>query len=320
MLGEEHATGEGYLRSPRDGSLRDIVAATLALEEASGVTVRRRLGVSLAGHLLARELGDEAAWGSEWVERRPTGPQGWWPAAQVDHPLIDSLAALGLQWLCIGSTAGEHVHRLVAIARDAGVSVALRPSLDALVTIERHGSAGLTVESLPHLVDALVARHADRPPAETASEALRRIASAGIEHLAAAKEWILASGVPLVPLMTAAARQASLRAVVRSPHLAEAATVLPYHERVASLRAPGAMRLGGSEASRNLGVPLLNTAAEKEVAEGIHRCRTILGELVQAHHPLLIGSGAPGIGLAPGLAWLDERALVAELGWGEDHA
>lgn len=317
MHTDAHATGEGYLRSPRDGSLRDIVAATLELERLADVTVARRLGVSLAARLLATELGDRAEWGGEWVETEPTGPQGWWPAGQCDEALITGLAALGMRWLCVGATAGGHTARLLRTAGEIGVGVALRPSAEALAALEADAAADVTLESLPLLLHALISRPAAScafEPSEpvTTSDALRALGRIDDATLAAALRWIIDADVPVVALITAAVRQASLRSVVRAPHLAEASRVLPYHERIAALRAPGALRMGGKEAALHLGVPILDKEGERESAAGVRRCYEALAELLAAGHDVRIGSGAPGAGLAPGTSLHDEHELFAE--------
>lgn len=318
MYTDAHATGEGYLRSPRDGSLRDIVATTLELERSAEVAVSRRLGVSLAAHLLATELGDTAQWGGEWIETEPTGPQGWWPAGQCGEALIAGLAALGMRWLCVGATAREHTTRLLRTAREIGVGVALRPSGDALSALEAEGAAAeVTLESLPLLLHAIIVRSSARSEPErsdvaTPSEALRGLGRADNASFTAALQWILDVNVPVVALVTAAARQASLRSVVRAPHLAEASRVLPYHERIAALHAPGAMRMGGKEAALHLGVPILDKEGEREAAAGLRRCHEALAELLSAGHDVRVGSGAPGAGLAAGASFHDENALFAE--------
>ncbi len=112
-----------------------------------------------------------------------------------------------------------------------------------------------------------------------------------------------------------AERQTSLRALIRAPHLEQVARILPYHARIASPRAPGALRLGGKEASTHLGIPILDSRAQRQATVGIEHCRTALLHLINAKHPLLMGSGAPGTGLAPGLAWHDEIATFKTIGW-----
>ena len=176
MLRDAHATGEGYLRSPRDGSLQDIVERILTLERDAGVCPDRRLGVSLGFHLFARQAGDAAAWGGEWIETRPSGPQGWWPADACTGALFGHLRHIGLAWACIGASAGEHVARLVAAARDEGLGIALRPAPDTLEVVEDSDPGGMTLESLPVLLDALIARRAGRPAARGESEVLRGLA------------------------------------------------------------------------------------------------------------------------------------------------
>lgn len=111
-----------------------------------------------------------------------------------------------------------------------------------------------------------------------------------------------------------------LRALVWSPQLSMAAIALPYHERLLSLRAPGALRMGGREAAVHLGIPLLDRADEREVAAGLERCREAVRELGARGHDVLVGSGAPGAGCAPGLAALDENAALAVLGGAGGHS
>ena len=312
MLSDAHATGEGYLRSPRDGSLRDIVATTLELERAAGVVAERRLGLSLASWLLGCELGDTAEWGGEWIETEPPGPQGWWPATACGEELLKGLAGLGMRWLCIGATAGEHTSRLLTAAREIGLSVAIRPSHHAIDAIEVHGAQNVTCESLPLLLHAIVSRRAGQPSTLSTSEALRSLSVSNEGDLDSAIDWILEADLTVVPLMTASIRQASLRSVLRAPDLADAARVLPYHDRLASLRAPGAMRMGGKETSLHLGVPILDKVGEREAAIGIERCTRALASLLEAGHDLRVGSGAPGVGLAPGAALREEAAMLDE--------
>ena len=309
MLRDAHATGEGYLRSPRDGSLQDIVERILTLERDAGVCPDRRLGVSLGFHPFARQAGDAAAWGGEWIETRPSGPQGWWPADACTGALFGHLRHIGLAWACIGASAGEHVARLVAAARDEGLGIALRPAPDTLEVVEDSDPGGMTLESLPVLLDALIARRAGRPAARGESEVLRGLARVTDTELDAAVRWIVDARVTVVSLITAAARRASLRQVVHAPNLDVAAGVLPYHSDVARLRAPGALRTGGREASRHLDIPVLSREEERAASTGVEVVRGALRALLAAGADIRPGSGAPGVGLAPGLAQHEESEL-----------
>ncbi len=69
------------------------------------------------------------------------------------------------------------------------------------------------------------------------------------------------------------------------------------------------MRMGGKEAGLHLGVPILDRAAERETVIGIERCTRALRSLAAAGHDIRIGSGAPGIGLAPGAALREEAEM-----------
>lgn len=324
MLVDVHATGEGYLRSPRHGSLRDVVASTLTAEREAGVVVARRLGVSLAWWLFAREQGEVAGevgdapagateWGGEWIETEPRGPQGWWPASRCDADVLDGLARLGLRWVCVGASARDHLLRIAGLARDRGLALALRPSHAAVRFIDAHPSVDATWESLPALLDVLVAADRIGDPPTAMADVLRSVARASQDDVARAIDRVSLLGIPVVPLLTAAERQAGLRALVWSSQLNAAATALPYHERLLSLRAPGALRMGGREAAVHLGIPLLDRAGEREVAAGLERCREAVRELCARGHEVLVGSGAPGAGCAPGVAALDENAALAVL-------
>lgn len=321
-----HATGEGYLRSPRHSSLRDVVQSTIAAERAAGVVVTRRLGVSLAWWLFAREYdervgmtGDDphlgaTEWGGEWIETEPRGPQGWWPAPQCDGVVFDGLARLGLRWVCLGASVGDQLDRIAGLARDRGLALALRPSPGAVRFAASNPSVEATWESLPALLAVLVTgEHAGVPPESTA-DVLRVVARASQDDVVRAIDRVSSLGLPVVPLLTVAERQAGLRALVWSPQLSAAARALPYHERLLSLRAPGALRMGGREAALHLGIPLLDRAGEREVAAGLERSREAVRELYARGHDVRAGSGAPGAGCAPGLAALDENEALAALG------
>ncbi|MEX0153352.1 hypothetical protein [Microbacterium sp. LMI1-1-1.1] len=320
-----HATGEGYLRSPRHGSLRDVVTSTITAEREAGVVVARRLGVSLDWWLFAGEYDEQShsvgesarpgstEWGGEWIETKPRGPQGWWPASRCDGDVFDGLARLGLRWVCLGASVGDHLHRIAGLARDRGLGLALRPSHSAVRFAAAHPSAEATWESLPTLLKVLVAGdRADDPP-ESMAEVLRAVGRASLSDVARAVDRVSALGIPVVPLLTAAERQAGLRALVWSPQLSAAAIALPYHDRLLSLRAPGALRMGGREAALHLGIPVLDRAGEREAAAGLERCREAIHELYARGHDLRAGSGAPGAGCAPGAAALDESAALAAL-------
>ena len=282
------------------------------------------MAVSIEWWLFAREHVEEAGevgeapagateWGGEWIETEPRGPQGWWPASRCDGDVLDGLARLGLRWVCVGASARDHLRRIASLARDRGLALALQPSPAAVRFVDAHPSVDATWESLPALLEVLVpADRVDDPPTSMA-DILRAVARASPDDVARAMDRISTLGIPVVPLLTAAERQAGLRALVWSPQLSAAAIALPYHERLLSLRAPGALRMGGREAAVHLGIPLIDRAAEREVAVGLERCREAVRELCARGHDVRVGSGAPGAGCAPGLAALDENEALAAL-------
>lgn len=71
MLIDVHGSGAGYVASPADGTLRDVVASTARLAE--GVYIARRLGVSVEYATQARAGKLTFAWGGPWVDALPRG-------------------------------------------------------------------------------------------------------------------------------------------------------------------------------------------------------------------------------------------------------
>ena len=71
----------------------------------------------------------------------------------------------------------------------------------------------------------------------------------------------------------------------------------------------GALRTGGREASRHLDIPVLSREEERAASTGVEVVRGALRALLAAGADIRPGSGAPGVGLAPGLAQHEESEL-----------
>lgn len=320
-LVDAHTSGEGYLGSPRDGTLATVVAAVQALEAEFNVRAGRRLGVSLEYVLAARELGITFAWGSPWVEERASGPRNSIPAGQVSEQLLRGLSDLGLDTLCLGSTCGvDTLRRLLPLAADLGLEVAAAPSSALVQTLDRGTVTGVvTLESLADLSVSvhLAAQGHDQLP--STAETLAAVGAWGTGEVGRVTERIQWWGLRVTPLLVATWRRASLVNAVNAPVLDRASRALPYHQRLASLRAPGALRMGGRDAARHLGISVLRGEESKRVAQGYDRLQSILEQLIKAGHPLSGGSGAPGVGLCSGYAAREEFDLWSSLSDASDR-
>lgn len=325
-LVDGHGTGEGYLASPRDGTLSSLVGAVGRLEQDYEVTAGRRLGVSLEYVLAAREAGLEFRWGSPWIEEADLGPRNTVPAGQITEPLVRSLQAIGLNILCIGRSCGRPtLIKILDIARATGLEIAAVPSPEWVRLVDDADLDGVrvTFESLIRLVDAVHQTWTPQAASGTTGagtgEMLAALSRRELTEVDRVTQWVCDAGYTVTPLMTAAWRTASLVNAVNAPVLTQAATVLPYHARLASLRAPGALRLGGKEASRHLQIKIMNHQDSKAISVGYAQLGRTLKQLIDNGHPLIGGSGAPGVGLCPGFALREEFDLWSLLSKSSDH-
>lgn len=307
-----HATGEGYLSSPVDGTLGSLAASVGRLEQEHQVDGGRRLGVSLEYVLAARQQAVTFRWGSPWIEEVAVGPRNSIPAGQLSEPLVAALQRIGLEVLCIGRSCGRQtLLDVLAIAEATGVEVAAVPTPHWVSLVDEGGlpDVAITFESLLFLVDALLqtwgVATTDSPP-RGAGELLAELSRLPAGSLDQVPQWIVDAGRPVTPLMMANWRMASLVNAVNAPMLDQLASVLPYHARLKSLRAPGALRMGGREAGKHLGIRAVKHQDAKAISVGFDRLGSILALLIDGGHPLIGGSGAPGIGLCPGFSLREE--------------
>lgn len=307
-----HCTGEGYLASPRDGTLGSLVTSVGRLEQQHDVTGQRRLGVSLEYVLAARQAGLGFRWGSPWIEEVAIGPRNTIPAGQVTESLVRALQQLGLEVLCVGRSCGRRtLIQLIDIAASTGIELAAvpTPSWVRLVDEGALGGVRLSFESLLLLLDAVERGRTPRAAGTSfpgSGELLAELSRAPAADLDHAAQWVQDTQLPVTPLMMATWRTASLVNAVNAPVLDQAAAILPYHSRLASLRAPGALRMGGREAAKHLGIKTANSQDAKAISRGFDLLGSTLRILIDAGHPLIGGSGAPGIGLCPGFALREE--------------
>lgn len=322
QLFDGHGTGEGYLSSPQAGTLKDIVGNVALLEEEHSVQPNRRLGVSLEYRLAALEAGIAFEWGSPWVESVSAGPRNSIPAGQVTGPFLSAMRSIGLAWLCVGESNGRGaVERLQEAATAADLSIAAEPSTAVVDVVENEGSAAgpsrWTLESLLRLVDSMITlqRSSSLQAGGPRTEQSMLIALSEVEAplFDDVLERIKALQVPVTPLLVASSRRSSLTAVVNAPMLEHVALVLPYHQRLASLRAPGALRMGGKEASKHLGIGMTGREEAKCVSQGLDKLSAVCGSLLDSDYPLIGGSGSPGPGACPGYMLREEYDMWGSL-------
>ena len=317
MLCDFHATGAGYIASPIDGSLCDVVS--IATMMADPVLPLRRLGVSVEYAAWAKAQGCQHLWGGAWIDEKPSGLRNTIPA-EVSEAVISGMARLGMRIMCVGSTCGgEDLRRLLAVARDTGLSVAIEPHPSTLDTLPSLPS-GSSIESLRVAAVAIGARHGYRVGSAPAN-AQRTLLELG-ELPCGADEVIarelIAWGIPLTPLMASTRVQADLAALTSAPGLDELSRIMPHHARILRLRAPGGMAMGQREAMKHLGMVPLSKCDREVLAKGWALLRSVLG-LVASSTWLVGGSGAPGLGMHPRYALDEEQRIWRDCGIPENH-
>lgn len=312
MLCDFHATGAGYVASPVDGTLRDIVS--LATTMAGSVRPLRRLGVSVEYAAWAATHDPQHVWGGAWIDEQPSGLRHTLPA-QVNEAVIAGLARAGMRVLCVGSTCGsQDLRRLLAVARDTGLSVAIEPHPDTLEVLP-FLPPGSTIESLRVAAVAIAARHGHKVGSAPAN-AQRTLLELG-ELPGGADEMItrelIAWGTPLTPLMASTRFQADLAALTSAPGLEEMPRIMPHHARILQLRVPGAMAMGQREAMKHLRMAPLSKRDRENLSRGWALLHSVLGMLASSTW-LVGGSGAPGLGLHPQHALGEEQRIWRDAG------
>lgn len=313
MLIDVHGSGAGYVASPADGTLRDVVRTTAEL--AKGVHVARRLGVSVEYATQAKAANLAFTWGGPWVDALPRGLRHSLPET-VDATVIEGLGRCGMSWLCLGATVPhDDVARLAEVGLRLGLGNAVEVGPGVLRWLETGAATQVTIEGL--LTAAVtVAMSLDMMPQQppmTPQESLlalgRHVTDA--PHVA---ERIRSWGKPVVPLMAATRYAADLSALLTAEGMAELTKVMPHHQRIQALRQPGAMAMGRREALRYLGLRALSSSERRHLADGWAVLRNVLTHLATGGHPLLGGSGAPGLGLHPRYALEEEIRIWQSAG------
>ena len=302
-LADAHLSAAGYLESPRDGTLVDVLARVAALAAKHGIVVARRLGAPPEHLGLDPALDALVAdrWAPSVLDGRLSGFRSTRlcrTPADVDRAL-DAATVDGAGWILLGDglEPGLAVHAAVG-ARERELHVACEPGAatpealrtGAIETVE--GLVGLLVE--PELRTA--------PPWEqvfslaTDGEAWR-VRLAPVE----------AAGAAVVPLLIRTRRRSLLDEAVGGAGIAELADILPYHRHLAGMRNPGAMRFGRRHANDHLGLPSLDREGRAAFSAGWKVVLAAMGQLVESGVTLLGGSGAPSLGVCPGYGLLEER-------------
>lgn len=316
MLIDVHGSGAGYVASPADGTLRDVVASTARLAE--GVYIARRLGVSVEYATQARAGKLTFAWGGPWVDALPRGLRHSLPET-VDAAIVQRLARCGMSWLCLGATVSHgNIVRLTEVGVTLGLGHAVEVGAGALQWLEAGAAARVTVEGLLTAVVSVAVSCGMLPqqPPATAQESLLALG----RHVTDATqigERICSWGQPVVPLLAATRYAADLSALITAEGMSELVSVMPHHQRIMALRQPGAMAMGRREALRYLGLRALSSSERRQLAAGWTILQHVLAHLAAKGHPLLGGSGAPGLGLHPRYAVDEEIRIWQSAGVGE---
>lgn len=322
MWHDAHGTGAGYLSSPIEGTIHELVKSISVF--ADGIQIDRRLGVSVEYATHARELGLEFQWGGPWVDAKPRGLRTTVPSG-VSECVIEGLAQCGMDWLCCGaSTPHSDVLRLARVSSYSGLGLALEVGPGAMSFFESDvGGAhdflpGITIEGLLPSVMAIASGYGD-------IESFSRLPQEALVVLGRCRPdperivgTLLRWNRPLVPLLASVRYSADLTALMTAQGMTELSSVMPHHSRIMALRHPGALAMGRREAMRYLGLRALSASERSQLRDGWQFLHDILAAYASGGGRLLLGSGAPGLGLHPHFAIVEEVRIWRNAGVPED--
>lgn len=302
-LHDWHLSASGYLESPRDGTLDDVLDRVAALSGARDVVSARRLGAPPEQRGLSAAL--DGLTGEQWAPSVLDGRLSGFrttrlcrAAGDVDRAL-DAAALEGAAWVLLGDALAPGLAvRAVLGARDRGLRVAAEPGA---ATPEALATGG--VSTIEGLVGLLVAPELRTAPPWDQVFALADDDGAWRERL----RPVLEAGAGVVPLLIRHRRRSLLHEAVGGAGIAELSDVLPYHRHLAGMRNPGAMRFGKKHAGDHLGLPTMDRAERARFGVGWRAVPEAMALLAASGVPLLGGSGAPSLGVCPGVGLLEER-------------
>lgn len=318
-LHDAHLGAAGYVASPRDGTPVDVLTRVAELLKAHEVVSVRRLGSP--GEQLGEGLPLREVVGSFSLPPLDGPTPDLRPVRRCSgtadvRRAVEVTLAEAADWVLIG---GALPPTLASVGVEEAAQRGLRVAVEgAAVDTELLARRGIeSVEGLLPLIAPPEQRHA--PPWEQVAALAERSRPAW----RVPPDALAATGVTVVPLLLRERRRSLIEEAVRAPGVRELVGILPYHAYLESMQNPASLRFGRRHVAEHLRVPVLDRAARTAFTAGWERVLEGLRELVDAGVPVAGGSGAPGLGLCPGVALTEERDLWRGAGVGNevvDHA
>jgi hypothetical protein len=306
-LWDAHVACAGYRESPLAGDAASPYRTILELLAQARVTGCLQLGVPIES-LYA--LGEPLAGASVAVNRA-----GAWLDGQLE--------GFRLTRLCRDEAAVRRsvqafaFEGLDAVACGAGLdprlaTLAVREAADRDLTCVLEagpGTAAVLGSVTPASVHGLLGLVADGNGRLPACEQVARLAETDRELLRSRIEPALERRVAIAPLLLRLRRSIVLEEAIAAPGLEQLTAILPYHRHLIELRSPAALRFGRKHINRYLGFPKLDRTQRARFDRGWDALLEVLVEVAQRGGMLVGASGAPDIGLCPGIALREEAQL-----------
>jgi hypothetical protein len=313
-LWDAHLSSAGYSDSPKHGTIQVVAKRTGELLDRYRVAGARRMSTPPEYRCLDQRLDElTPAWSTsvlngQIISFRNTRICG--DSSDAERA-VRAAKVEGASWIFLGDQLHPRVAAEAAtLAAAEGIKVAAEPG-SALPALTQDGK----VDSIEGLVGLLCDPELR---ARAWWEQVTALARESGQAWKARLDPVLSSQAVVVPLLLRTRRRCLLDEAVQAPALAELAGILPYHTHLLGMRNPGGMRFGKKHAAEHIGIPLLDKAARATFNQGWDEVLAALTYVAEQGGRLAGGSGAPNLGVSPGMALHEERALWRGAGVPED--
>jgi len=279
----------------------------------AGVTTLRDVGNSLEALAYAQDW-SERHQGPRIIGAGPVldSPPLSWPFSRVVRDeaeagrVVERLSAEGVAWIKLYRGITPDVGRaVVEEASRRGLPVA---SHCGRMRAAEASSAG--VRSIEHIMTLLPDLTGQAPPADkqdpaTVASGWSEVEVAG-HRARALRDTLKENGTWLCPTLLATRREALVEEMVRSPFLAYAAIVMPYHKYLVEMRDSVDPSTMGQTLSKYMRMRVLSSSEHERVISGLDRMAEFLLFLLEGGVPMACGSDSPNPSLAPGFSLHEE--------------
>lgn len=308
---DAHVAWAGYRESPLAGDAAAPYRASIELLAEANVAGCLQVGVSIESlytfaDAVARPVAITRA--GAWLDGRLVGfrPTRVCRDEEAVQRSVQTFAYEGLDAVACGAALDPLLAtRAVREAADRGLACLLETGpgtgavLDRVTPASVHGLLGLVADD-----------HGELP----AYEQVARLAESERELLRSRLEPALALRVAIAPLLLRLRRSIVLEEAIAAPGLERLAAILPDHRHLIEMRSPGALRFGRKHANRYFGFPKLDRPERARFERGWDVLLELLVHVAESGGVLAGSSGAPCVGLCPGIALREEAQLWLDAG------